>query len=284
MELPDYIQTHILLQNNAPVDNFMDLSPVEMHELLYDPFGDKSPVQLRDDIDDAILDQIPLFRIAEEYLKIVQRDKQIKLTALGALPKKVMVELYDKRFLLNDHIEKGTTKLSREIDCIEIRSARLAVGFAGLVKKVSNKITLTKAGTKLLETNDRLQIFKRFFQAFTHKFAWGYNDGYPPEPIGQFGWIFSLILLDKYGDEYRTVDLYAEKYLTALPSLIRFFNPSYTTPERQFLGCYCVRTFDRFFLWFGLVTVEKQSKYWSMHTDKYKQTHLVRSIFKIDDL
>ena len=165
MKKPDDIETNILLLNNSPVDDFLGLSPTEIHNLLYDTFGDKSPVQFRDDIDDKTLDQIPLFKIVEDYLKIIQRDKHIKLTPLGALPKKVMVELYDKRFLLDEHIESGITKLWKEDDCIAIRSARLTAEIAGLVKKVSGKLTLTRTVTKLLETNNRLQIFRQFFSS-----------------------------------------------------------------------------------------------------------------------
>ena len=183
MKLPDDTETNILLRNNSPVDDFSGLSPTEIYHLLYDTFGDKSPVQFRNDIEDKTLDQIPLFRIVEDYLKIIQRDKQIKLTPLGALPKKVMIELYDKKFLLDEHIESGITKLWREEDCIAIRNARLTAELAGLVKKVTGKLTLTKTATKLLETNNRLQIFKQFFQSFTDKFLWSFNDRYPEQPI-----------------------------------------------------------------------------------------------------
>lgn len=283
MKIPDDIEASFILRNNTPVDDFLGLSPTEIHHLLYDTFGDKSLVQFRDNIDDKTLDQIPLFQIAEEYLKIIQRDKQIKLTPLGALPKKVMVEIYDKRFLLDEHIENGITKLWKEDDCIAIRSARLTAEIAGLVKKVSGKLTLTKTATKLLETNNRLQIFRQFFQAFTNKFLWSFNDGYAEQPIGQLGWAFSVIMLDKFGDQPQTVDFYADKYLRAFPKFITFFRPDYTTPERQFFRCYGVRTFDRFFLWFGFVTVEKQKIFLDLDTDKFKRTDLVKSIFKNDD-
>ena len=283
MKKPDDIETNILLLNNSPVDDFLGLSPTEIHNLLYDTFGDKSPVQFRDDIDDKTLDQIPLFKIVEDYLKIIQRDKHIKLTPLGALPKKVMVELYDKRFLLDEHIESGITKLWKEDDCIAIRSARLTAEIAGLVKKVSGKLTLTRTVTKLLETNNRLQIFRQFFQAFTNKFLWSFNDGYPEQPIGQLGWAFSLILLDRFGDQPQTVEYYADKYLRAFPKFITFFQPDYSTPERQFFRCYGVRTFDRFLLWFGFVTVDKQKIFIDLDTDKFKRTDLVKRIFKIDN-
>lgn len=283
MKLPDDIETNILLRNNAPMDDFLGLSPTEIHHLLYDAFGDKSPIQFHEGIDGKTLDQIPIFRIVEDYLKIIQRDKQIKLTPLGALPKKVMVELYDKRYLLEEHIENGITKLWREEDSISIRSARLTVELAGLVKKTSGKLTLTKTATKLLETNNRFQIFKQFFKAFTDKFLWSFNDGYPEQPIGQLGWAFSIIMLDKYGDQPQTVDFYADKYLKAFPKFITFFQPDYSTPERQFFRCYGVRTFDRFLLWFGFVTVDKQKIFLDLDTDKFKRTDLVQNIIKIDD-
>lgn len=283
MILPDDIKANILLRNKSPMDDFFGLSPTEVHHLLYYTFGEKSPVQFRDDIDDKTLDQIPLFRIAEEYLKIIQRDRQIKLTPLGALPKKVMTELYDKRILPDEYIENGITKLRREEDCVSIRSARLTTELAGLIKNISGKLTLTKNATKLLETNSRLQIFRLFFQAFTDKFPWSFNDGYPEQPIGQLGWAFSVIMLDKFGDRPQTVEFYAEKYLRAFPNFITFFRNDYTTPERQFFRCFGVRTFDRFFLWFGFVTVDKQKKYLDSDTDKFKRTDLVKNIFNIDN-
>ncbi len=283
MKIPDDLEVNFVIRNNTPVEDFFGLTPIEVHHLLYYTFGDKSPVQFRDDIDDKTLDQIPLFRLVEDYLKIIQRDKHIKLTPLGALPKKVMVELYDKKFLLDENIESGFTKLWKEDDCIAIKSARLTAEIAGLVRKTNGKLTLTKAATKFVETNNRLQLFKQFFQAFTDKFLWSFNDGYPEQPIGQLGWAFSVMLLDKFGDQPQTVDFYADKYLKAFPKFISFFQPGYSTPERDFFGCYGVRTFYRFFLWFGFVIVDKQNVFLDFDTDKFQQTDLVKSIFRIDN-
>lgn len=282
MKTPDDIEANLTLRNNTPLDDFFGLSPTEVHYLLYDTFGDGSPVQLRDDIDDITLDQIPLFRIVEEYLRIIQREKHIKLTPLGALPKKVMVELYGKRFLLDERIERGITKLWKEDNSIAIRSARLTAELAGLVRKANGKLTLTNTAIKLLETNNRLQIFKKFFQTFTDKFLWSFNDGYPEQPIGQMGWAFSVIMLDKFGDQPRTAIFYADKYVKAFPMFISFFRPSYSTPEQQFYRSYGVRTFDRFFHWFGLVTVDKQRVFFDLDTDTYERTDLVKGIFRVD--
>lgn len=282
MKLQDETKTKILYLNNHPLDDFLGLAPIEIHALIYDAFGDKSPVHFQENIDDNTLDKIPLFRIAEDFLKIIQRDKQIKLTPLGALPKKIMVEIYEKRFLLDEDIENGLTKLWKEDDCISIKSARLTFEIAGLVRKYNGKLMLTKTGTKLLETNNRLEIFKQFFKAFTDNFPWSYNDLYPEQPIGQLAWAFSVIMLDKFGDQPQTVDFYAEKYLKAFPALISFFEDDYSSPEKKFVHCYGIRTFDRFLMWFGFVTVDKQKNYLNLETDKFKRTDLVRSIFKID--
>jgi hypothetical protein len=194
-----------------------------------------------------------------------------------------MVELYDARVLPDERIESGLIKLWKEGDCISIRSARLTAELAGLVKKVTGKLTLTKTATKLLETNDRLQIFKQFFQAFTDKFRWSFNDGYPEQPIGQLGWAFSVFMLDKFGDQTTTADFYADKYLRAFPEFITYFRNDYSTVERQFFICYGIRTFERFFLWFGFVTVDKQKKYLDLDIDKFVRTDLVKSLFKFDD-
>jgi hypothetical protein len=285
MKIPDDdLEASAILLNNAPLDDLLGLSPTEMHHLVYDTFGEKSPVNFREDIDDKTLDQIPLFRIAEEFLKIIQRDKYIKLTPLGALPVKVMVELYDKRFLLEYYFENRSLKYVREQDSISIRSARYSAELAGLVKKVNGKLSLTKKATKLLETKNRVQIFKQFFQGFTEKFSWSYNDGYSEKIIGQLGWAFTVVMLDKYGEQSRTVHLYANKYLKAFPVLIQYLEPDYSTPEEQFPRCYGIRAFERFLLWFGFVTVDRYNKYPDTDTDEYKRTDLVKRIFNIDDL
>ena len=283
MKLPGDMETNMLLRNNSPIDDFLGLSANQMHQLLYEPFGDKSPVQFRNDINDKTLDQIPLFRIAEEYIKIVQRDKHIKLTPLGALPKKVIVELYGKGFLPEEHIESGITKLWREDDCTAIKSARLTVEIAGLVRKANGKLTVTKTGLKLLDSNNRLQMFKLFFQAFTGKFLWSYNDGYPEQPVGQLGWAFSVIMLNRFGNQFHPVDFYANKYLNAFPMFIAFFRDGYIKKEQLFTRCYGIRTFHRFLFWFGFVTVVSRQNYTDVETDKYKKTDLLKAIFKVED-
>jgi hypothetical protein len=273
----------IMLLNNRPVENFLGFSPIEMEYLLYDTFGEKSPLQFSNDLDDNTLNQIPLFCVVEEYLKIIQRDKQIKLTPLGALPRKVMVELYDKKILLDEDIESGITKLWKEQDCISIANARFTAELAGLVRKANGKLALTKKGAKLIQPENRIPLFKLFFQTFTDKLMWGSNDLYPDKTVGQLGWAFSVYMLKKFGEQAHAVDFYAEKYIKAFPNFITFFDQRYTTPERQCAHCYGIRTFDRFLLWFGFVTVERQKHYLHKEPDKFTRTDLVNKVFTFEE-
>jgi hypothetical protein len=282
MDLNKDIEAEIILKNNTPLDDFLGLTPTEIHNIIYDPLDNDSIIRLNDNIDENTLDQIPLFKISEEYLRIIQRDKQIKLTPLGALPKKVMVELYDKRILLDEHIESGLTKLWKEQDCISIMSARYTLELSGLVKKAAGKLILTKKGIELLKKENRHQLFKEFFLGFTDKFSWGFNDGYPEQPIGQFAWLFSIYMLDKYGDQSRKIDFYAEKYLKAFPDFITYFTERYSSIKNQFIRCYGIRAFDRFLLWFGFVSVDRKQTYSDSDFDEYKKTDLLRKVFHVE--
>jgi hypothetical protein len=194
-----------------------------------------------------------------------------------------MVELYDKRILLDEHIESGLVKLWREQDCISIANARFTTQLAGLVRKANGKLALTKKGVKLLLPENRITLFKLFFQTFTEKLMWGSNDLYPDKTVGQLGWAFSVFMLTKFGDQANSTDFYSEKYLKAFPNFITFFKPSYSTPERQCAHCYSTRTFDRFLLWFGFVTVEKKKHYLDLEPDKFTGTDFVKRVFSFDE-
>lgn len=274
------LETDILLENNSPFDDFLGLSSNNMHNLLYYPYSDNSPVQLRSDLDNATLDRIPFFRIVEELLKVIRRDGFIKLTPLGALPKKIMVELYSYKYIPEEFIEKGISKLLRQQDSVSIETARFVAEVARLAKKLKGKFLLTKKGTTLLKPESRLQLFETVLQTFTQGFNWGYNDGYPAQPIGQLGWAFSVFMLDRFGDQLRRGEFYGDKYLRAFPHFITFFDDDYGTPADNCKSCYSLRVFDRFFDWFGFVTVEKRATIFDKSS--YKATDLLQKVFVIE--
>ena len=270
------VENLIYQYNNKSEEKFSGLSPFELHEMIHHPFGIKSPIQIQDNIDSQTLNLIPFFRICEEFLKIVQRDNFIKLTPLGALPKKVMVELYDYKFITESLIESGVSKLSREQDSIAIQNARYVCEIAKLVKKRDGKLTLTKNGEKSLE--NRESLFKLILSVFAFDFNWSVNDGYPDEPIAQYGNLYTIYLLLKYGNVSRENKFYTEKYLIVFEKFLDLFvDFDYSNPEIQFSNCYEVRSLYRFTDWFGL-TITSDKKYGENNTTK--ATELLGKIFK----
>ena len=278
---PRDIEAAIILENNTPIDEFCGLTPTEMHRLLYNPLGESSPLAVRPDIDDSTLDRIPFFRLTEEFLRIIQREKHITLTALGALPRKVLHELYAHKFIVEEYIESGIVKLHREQDSVVLFPLHFNTQLTHLVKKTRGRLTLTKEGTRLLKAGNRGELFEAVFAAFTLRFGWSSNDGYTRSPVGQYGWAYSIYLLTKFGDKERTLRFYADKYLQAFPGIMDQFAPnSYSTPQKDFTACYSVRVFQRFLEWFGFVIVEKPKGLLHDYAEKVTRMDLVEKVFQ----
>jgi hypothetical protein len=238
--------------NNSPLDDFCGMTPNEVHHLLYRPFDDVSPMRIRPDIEDAVLDSIPFFRLTEELMKIGQRENYIKLTPLGALPRKILHELYEYKFIPEEIIETGISKLTREHDAISIRTVRYNAIIMGVFGEVKGKMIFTTKGYELINPGKRIELFKKVLESFTTKFDWACNDGYSKYPVGQLGWGFTIYLLNKFGNTERTKQFYADMYLKAFPKFIEEFPvKGFSTPQRDFTNCYTLRSFDRFAEWFG---------------------------------
>ncbi len=245
-----------LLFNNAPIDDFCGFSPTEMHRLIYEPYSKTSPIRIRTDISDKTMDAIPFFKLTEEFLKILQRKSQITLTATGALPREILHELYGHRFITEDAIEAGYVKLRSEEGSVVLRSMHINAGLTGLTRKVKGKLSLTKRGNEFLRVEKRQELFRKILETYTEKFNWAYNDRYTESPVGQTGWAFCVYLLSRFGDTSRSAHFYAEKYLMAFPVSTRYFIEfAGDSREKWFEHCFCARTLERFFEWFGFVNV-----------------------------
>jgi len=248
-------------QNNAPRAGFEGYSSLEMHKLLHFPFDRDSPVGFNPLSPEECL-QVPVFRQVKRLLEIISENGQVKLTSAGYLPVKIVQELYplgspDKM------IENGVIKLNREADCTPVHLARVLTMASAIVKNRKGILTLTAAGVKAM--GDGPSLFSVIFRGFCQKFNWHYLDLYADDAdsgtIGQLGFGFSLILLHKYGNTERPERFYARKYFEAFPNLPEIMQPTYGNLTDYCYGCYCLRTFDRFLLHFGLVEIKKGNRF-----------------------
>jgi len=263
-------------QNNQGLLDFEGYSPIEMKYILYDPFGDNSPIRLLK-LAGSDYKNIPILNQIKYLARLVDKLGELKLTNKGFLPTKIVADIYNQRFLKDELIESGISKLYKETDSSTINLTRILLEISGLAKKRHNKLSLTKTGKKLL--NDNFKLLLLIFKTFGTKFNWAYYDGYGQNNIGQLGFGFSLILLKKYGDKKQIDKFYSQKYFQAFPDLID------NSPSTKFgyelerpNNCYSIRTFDRFLDYFGLIKIEKDKKW---DADKYiTKTELFDKLIK----
>jgi hypothetical protein len=281
MELKD-LQRHIdqglNQQNNRSIPEFEGYSPFEMHHILHFTFDPNSPLSLQK-LTDSEYREFPMLNQIKYFLDLIQNSGEIKLTAKGFLPTKIVKDIYDKEFLEESLIESGIYQLYKEKDSMTVNLTRLLAELSGLTKKRNNKLSLTKTGKKL--SSDNFKIFDLIFKTMATKFNWAYYDGYGDNRIGQLGYGFSLILLHKYGETKRLDKFYAEKYFKAFPELMETEDRTrFDTPERYSNRCYSLRTFDRFLEYFGLIKIETVGEKWN--PDKYlSKTNLFDKLIKV---
>ena len=247
--------------NAAPLDDFCGLSPDEMHRLIYKPFfpDGTCPLKLCPSIEESTLGKIPFFRLTEEMLRIVEREGSIKLTpALGALPRKVIRELYAHKLITEEFIESGIANLNHESDSAALTMVHWNTVYSRIVKEKGGKLTLSREGKRLLKRENRRELFSQILETFTQRTSWGSTDRFTDFPVAQMGWGFSVYLLMKFGHEPRPTRFYAEKYLKAFPMTLNQVRPIHAgSPLDDLVNCYESRTFRLFMKWFGLASYVK---------------------------
>lgn len=271
----DEIEKHIIKtiekRNQEAIADFEGYSPAEMQVILYDTFNSKSPIQILKTEENNYL-KIPIFNQVKFLFNLIEKQGEIKLTNRGFLPTKIVADLYRKEYLKDYFIEKGISKLYKESDVPTISLARILVELSTLVKKRNNKLSLTKKGTEIINNNHLL--FQNIFETFATKFNWAYFDNFNNKEIGQVGFGFSLILLNKYGENYKKVDFYSKKYLNAFKFDAKSNFDFIDNPRRS----YPIRTFERFLEYFGLIEFDENI---DNEMRKVKKTKLFDKLIKI---
>ena len=78
-------------------------------------------------------------------------------------------------------------------------------------------------------------------------------------PLLQHSFLFTLYLLKKFGNEWRTTAFYQDCFLKTFPTLLLEIKPveHFFTPEDVLRYTYSVRCLERFAHFFGLIEVER---------------------------
>ncbi|TDN94973.1 hypothetical protein DET49_10339 [Salegentibacter sp. 24] len=266
-DLNKEIQKRVLSHNQGNLDDFDGLSPEQMFLLEQDFREGKGPLVLNQ-LSEKELVKFPLLVQVRFLMDQMKGGKTIRLTKTGALPPKLVKQIYELGCLKNEWIEKGISKLNKESDAEEISITRILLELSNLTKKRKGKLSLTKKGEKY--AGDGNYILTEILDILLHKFNWAYFDRYESMNIGRVNPAFTLFLLRKYGDKKRTANFYSEKYFKAFPQLLEGKEYSY--------ACYELRSFERYFKFMGFVEVEKTG---ILDSVKLKKTSFFDRIFSL---
>ena len=167
-----------------------------------------------------------------------------------------------------------THPINVEMDSLYILALNVFTRMLGLTKIRYNRLSLTEKGTTKLKKLDDSDFFFEVLEAYAERFNWGFSDGYPGSWIIQAGFGLSIHLVQKYGQEFRLAEFYADKYLKAFPTgLFDFPKEAYASSEELFKSAYILRVFERFLKRFGFI--ETTGNTFGRHDYTIKKTPLI---------
>ena len=97
-ELQEQLDREMADINLTPREEIDNLSPTDLHNILYRTFEMSSPIGFRNEIDSSTLRKIPFLQLSLVYLRILEEHGPMKLTKLGNLPR--MRQVLSRRIIL----------------------------------------------------------------------------------------------------------------------------------------------------------------------------------------
>jgi hypothetical protein len=294
-ELNKFLQQQMKERNSMPQNDFLGITPNQMYGLIHSPLEGDSILKIKKNIPDEILSKIPFLLLTEHFLRILEREKSIKLTASqGNLPIKIVAELYEPKYILEEAMELNLYKQAKEEYLHSIQAIHINITLAGLAKKTAGKLSLTKKGESFVKSpQKRQELFEHIFKIFCTKYNWGYTDGFSFESIGQAGFAFSLLMMQNFGNESLRTNFYAEKYINAFPFEVNHTRKNHTqsgwysdrqqSPEelrKSAMYCYSHRTFTHMMDWFGFVEINIPKDYMKRDETTVKKTAVLDAVFE----
>jgi len=250
-----FLNRHMRQRNQAPADDFHGLSPEQMHRFLNFPFDTPALINFP-----APLDITPQAPIATLFNLLVNAigDEGLKATATGNLPRNFCREAAIAFLGEEGYREKiKFAGINTELDFSRLHVTRLVAETAGLVRKYKGKFITSRECRKILAESGMPGIYPRLFRAFVGEYNWGYQDRYPDFSIIQQSFLFTLYLLQRYGNEWRPGAFYSDIFLRAFPMVLAEVRPlPYETPEDEAGRCYSLRSLERFAEFLGLAEIE----------------------------
>ena len=258
-----------------------DLSFEAIKSIMMFDLNKDDTIRIANDIPEELMDSSEIFLLFEQLFQEIKSQTELKLTPNGNLPVKICKKFYEN-FLSRGGEDESVykDKVSREGDWGMLSAAHISLALTDLIKKRSNKYSLTKKGadSKL----SRNQLYRAFLKAYFNGYNWGYRDGYPDE-VGNYGvgvFIYLLLSSEKKSISFKES---LNSLIDLNPQILDFFGNSILwEPEEKLESCVTNRIFFRGLKEAGLVEIEfnKKTKYLrSINT--IKKTPLLEATFDL---
>jgi hypothetical protein len=255
--------------NEREIDDFLGLSPKQMHKILWTTFEDNSDlVEFIPKVNPEEVEKSPFLSQALHFLELLKEIEPLKATQKGNLPTKIVQDLYEAKY---KKYAEFRYQVRKEDDFPSITYHRYIYKMAGLIKKNKNQFSLTKKGRSILDKKEYTLLYKSLFNTFLSKFNWAYSDGYPEYQIIQQSALFNLFILKQKAKEYIDSNDLGEVFLT---------NYHQKNPEKNVISCFSLRFLERFCLPLGLVSEKKEGERFVNETRYYKITPWFERFFK----
>lgn len=257
-EAQAFFDEYLIRRNSTPMEEFQGLSPDQMQGMLDFPFGSPGLVMFAAVL--SIQPQAPILTLFKLLIDAIGEDG-LKPTATGNLPRKFVREAALAYWSEAEHRDRTQFgDLRTEIDFDELNVTRLVAELAGLVRKYKGKFIVSRLCRKLLKDYGMAGIYPLVLHAFVEQYNWGYWDHYPDIDFIQHSFLYTLFLLTRFGDEWRSREFYEDEYLKAFPSVLREIAPHpYGGPEEIVRNCYASRCLERFAGFLGLAEIMPDS-------------------------
>jgi len=212
--------------------------------------------------------EVPLIKQIRFYLGLLENAGVTIITPRGNIPIAIVKKLCENNPRLSDYLTIfGSTPIFEHY-VPEISAMRYFCESTGIVKKRKSRLSLTAKGVEIMNTH---QLFDTIFNAAFYKYNWALLDWLQQDDeIGIYGRNYTLYLLSKYGNEWREVSFYRDKYFKAFPKLLK-------GKIEQVKDSYELRTFDKILSMFGFVSIKKSEN----KTKLIKATTLFRKYIVI---
>lgn len=261
-------------RNSRPRDEFCGLSADQMYRLLHIPPDFSEIAEFSDNFPNP--PEAPALALVS-LLVDACGDKGLKGTARGYLPALFCREVATV-FLEEEGYKQMTfgSEVRKELDFRELHVVRLVAQMAGLIRKYRGRFLRTKKCEKFLSSPSNGKLYLELFTAYTRKFNWAYNDWYDDLYIIQEAFLFSLFLIHRFGNEFRCVTFYEEKFLQAFPAVLdKVSDRLCRSKEEHVRLSYSLRTMKRFARFFGLIELDSNSSMLIRQSYKIKKSTLL---------